>query len=69
MLSKYLLAIMLPPLLLIGWVVVQNLWRKEFGSPPGDTDVLAGRSDCGKCGCTTPCQDYEDQTRTQTRRS
>ena len=38
--STYLLALLLPPALLLGWIGVQHLWRKEFGTPQGDADVL-----------------------------
>ena len=56
MLSSYILALLLPPALLLAWIGVQNLWRREFGSPQGEADVLAGRSDCGNCGCARPCE-------------
>jgi hypothetical protein len=61
-LSSYILALLLPPALLLAWVGVQHLWRREFGSPQGDVDVLAGRSDCGNCGCAKPCERDEAQT-------
>ncbi len=42
--------------LVITWVAVQLLWKKEFVDYLSDDDVLAGRSSCGNCGCTTSCQ-------------
>ena len=56
MMNDLLLAIVIPPLLLLGWVLVQNAWRREFGRPGDDDDVLAGRGDCGNCGRTSTCQ-------------
>lgn len=53
---EYLLAILLPPLLLLGWVLVQNAWRREFGGAGDDDDVLARRGGCGNCGCAGTCQ-------------
>ena len=52
---SYTLAIVLPPLLLVGWMLVQHAWRRQFGQPDDDDDVLAARGGCGNCGCTTPC--------------
>ena len=38
-------------LVLTLWVVVQVGWRRTFGSPGADPDVLAGRMGCGgDCG-------------------
>ena len=58
----YLLAILLTPLLLLGWAVVQHFWRKQIPNDESDPygDVLAGRGDCGPCGCKTPCQQKGD---------
>lgn len=69
MLSDYLLALLLPPILLIAWVAVQSAWRKQFQSPDDDADVLAARGECGRCGCASPCQREDDPNRLQTRRS
>lgn len=55
MLTDFLLAILLPPIMLLAWVAVQNAWRKQFHAAGEDADVLATRGDCGRCGCTTPC--------------
>jgi hypothetical protein len=43
--------------LMVLWVVVQGWWRKTFREHVVDDDVLAGRTKCGNCGCTTICQD------------
>ncbi len=55
MLKHYLLALSLPPLLLLGWVAVQHAWRRQF--PSTDGDALAGRSECGRCGCASRCDE------------
>ena len=54
MLAQIIIAVLVPPLLMVGWVAVQRLWRHEFESDP-DCDVLAARRGCGHCGCATPC--------------
>ena len=54
--KNYLLAILLPPLLMLAWLAVQNAWRRVFFSLDADGDVLAGRSTCGHCGCAVPCE-------------
>ena len=41
---EYLLALLLPPLLLLVWVGVQNAWRRRFLPADSDDDALAGRS-------------------------
>ena len=51
---EYLLAILIPPILLLGWAIVQNAWRRQFDIPGGD-DVLATRGGCDKCNCTKRC--------------
>jgi len=51
MLMEILLAVLLPPLLLVGWVAVQNAWGRHLPTAGDDGDVLAGRNDCGACGC------------------
>ena len=61
MLGEILLALTIPPLLLLGWVVVQNAWRRHFIISDVEGDVLAGRRSCGDCGCATPCDSDEDQ--------
>ena len=55
MIEKYVIGILGITGLMIGWVAVQGLWRKMFADHQTDRDVLAGRSDCGSCGCTTSC--------------
>ena len=41
--------------LMLGWLCVQLLWRRAFSDYVSDEDALAGRSDCGNCGCTATC--------------
>jgi hypothetical protein len=50
--AEILLALLLPPLLLVAWVGVQAAWRRQFGIRG---DALAARGDCGQCGCIQPC--------------
>lgn len=69
MLLEVLLALLLPPILLLAWVAVQNAWRRQFRSPGGDVDVLAGRVECGRCGCGSPCEPDDGPTESDTRRS
>jgi hypothetical protein len=56
MIWQYLLALLLPPAMLLAWVAVQNAWRKEFHAAGDETDVLAARGDCGNCGCVKSCR-------------
>ncbi|MCB0558377.1 MAG: hypothetical protein H6573_07730 [Lewinellaceae bacterium] len=42
--------------LMAAWVIIQSLWRKSFSDYLSDEDVLADRSSCGNCGCTTACE-------------
>ena len=42
--------------LVLLWAGVQSLWRKTFAEYITDEDVLAGRTKCSNCGCTTACQ-------------
>jgi len=55
MIEKYLIGIIGITSLMFGWAIIQGLWRKSFPGQNIDEDVLAGRSDCGSCGCTSPC--------------
>ena len=41
--------------LMILWMIVQFFWGKIFSDHLSDEDVLAGRTSCGNCGCTTLC--------------
>ncbi len=51
--------------LMIGWVAVQSFWRKTFADHITDEDVLAGRSSCSNCGCTTICKKKLNQASTE----
>ncbi len=53
---KYIIAITAIIGLMTLWVLIQGLWRRAFLDPEEDEDVLAGRMDCGSCGCGTPCK-------------
>lgn len=41
--------------LVLGWAVIQNMWRKNFGEMITDEDVLADRRSCKSCNCEKPC--------------
>lgn len=56
MLMKYAIGILGITGLMIAWVIVQYLWRLVFMDKNSSEDVLAGRGDCGNCGCGTQCQ-------------
>lgn len=53
--ETYLLTIAIICFLSVTWVLIQRLWGAVFSDEMTDPDVLAGRSDCGSCGCDTPC--------------
>jgi hypothetical protein len=55
MLQSYLIGIGGFILLAVLWTVVQSLWRNTFSDEITEEDVLAGRTSCGSCGCTTAC--------------
>jgi hypothetical protein len=38
------------------WVFVQTLWGKTFSDYVSDEDVMAGRTSCSNCGCSTACE-------------
>ncbi|MCR9286218.1 MAG: hypothetical protein NXI23_02390 [Bacteroidetes bacterium] len=42
--------------LMIIWIVVQSQWRRIFSENLSEEDVLAGRTSCSNCGCTTVCK-------------
>ncbi len=42
--------------LMVAWIVVQTLWGKVFPEHVVDEDVMAGRTKCSNCGCTTVCE-------------
>ena len=70
MLWQILLALLVPPLLLLGWVGVQRAWRREFPARDGeDGDALAGRTDCGRCDCSSPCGREDEPKKLTVRRS
>lgn len=48
-------------ILVVLWVLVQAYWRKIFADHITDEDVLAGRTDCGNCGCLTTCKNNNKQ--------
>jgi hypothetical protein len=42
--------------MMLGWTLVQALWRTSFREEISEEDVLAARSDCGNCGCGSVCK-------------
>jgi hypothetical protein len=51
--------------LMVIWVVVQSIWGKIFSEYMTDEDVLAGRTSCGNCGCTTACKNKSTEITTE----
>ncbi|MBK8515607.1 MAG: hypothetical protein IPL55_04755 [Saprospiraceae bacterium] len=47
--------------LMIFWVMIQSWWRNTFHEYTSDDDVLAGRSSCTNCGCTTACKKNKEK--------
>jgi len=47
--------------LMLLWIIVQALWGKTFAEHVSDEDVMAGRTKCGNCGCTTLCKTRNEQ--------
>ena len=39
-----------------GWIMVQNAWRRVFPGIPAGEDVLASRISCHNCTCNSPCE-------------
>lgn len=46
---------------MIFWVMIQSWWRNTFHEYTSDDDVLAGRSSCTNCGCTTACKKNKEK--------
>ena len=55
MIKSMLIAIISITALVLGWVLIQNMWRKNFGEMITDEDVLADRRSCQSCTCEKPC--------------
>lgn len=51
----YLISISITILLMVAWVFIQAKWKQTFINEVTDEDALAGRSDCGNCGCGGTC--------------
>ena len=57
MMTEILLALLLPPLMLVGWAAVQIAWRRVMRVDGDEDDVLALRGGgCGTCACTGRCE-------------
>ena len=46
--------------LMLLWTLVQTLWGKTFSDYMSDEDVMAGRTKCSNCGCTTACENKKE---------
>ena len=47
--------------LMIGWIVVQTFWGKTFPDQVVDEDAMGGRTKCSNCGCTTACENKNQE--------
>jgi hypothetical protein len=56
MLNSLLIAVGAIVSMMIIWIGVQSIWGKTFSEYLIDEDVMAGRTKCGNCGCTTACK-------------
>jgi len=54
-LTSHAMGLVLLVLVAVGWVGVQNAWRRVFPSACSDPDVLAGRMGCHGPGCSHDC--------------
>lgn len=47
---------------MVVWLAVQRGWRRTFPDDVGDGgDVLAGRTSCGACECSSPCDSRRER--------
>ena len=57
--TEILLALLIPPALMVAWASVQFAWRRSMMARVADgdePDALAVRGGgCGSCNCTNPC--------------
>jgi hypothetical protein len=51
--------------LMVIWIAVQLWWGKTFADYVTDDDVMAGRTKCSNCGCTTVCENKDQQIPTE----
>ena len=67
--TQILIAVLLTPLLLVGWVIVQAAWRRSFELTPDD-DALAARGGCSSCSgrCSNACKPDRDLDQQKTDR-
>lgn len=59
---SYLISILILSFLMITWVFIQQHWKETFREEVKDEDALAGRSDCGSCGCGGQCANRQIKT-------
>ena len=55
-LPSYILAMLIMVVLMTGWMLVQNAWRRLFPVSDAHQDVLAGRGGCQGCRCSGVCE-------------
>ncbi|MDH3711575.1 MAG: hypothetical protein OER04_16910 [Cyclobacteriaceae bacterium] len=63
MITSYIIGLSGMIVLMLFWWVVQRQWKRSFSDQITDEDVLAGRSDCANCGCSTYCEKKEKNNR------
>lgn len=56
MIESMLIGIGVVVLLVLGWIGVQSWWGNVFADYLTDEDVMAGRTKCSNCGCTSACE-------------
>ncbi len=60
MLTSLLIGITGMIFLATAWLLIQSWWGKTFAEHLSDEDVLAGRTKCANCGCTTICKNTKE---------
>ncbi|MBK8053382.1 MAG: hypothetical protein IPK35_08950 [Saprospiraceae bacterium] len=60
MIQSLIIAITSITALMMGWLIVQLLWKKTFREYISDEDVLAERRSCKNCGCTEACENKRE---------
>jgi len=56
MIKSLIIAIVSIIALMLGWLLIQILWKRTFSDYILDDDVLAERRSCKNCGCTEACE-------------
>jgi len=56
MVKSLIIAITAIVLLMLGWIIVQTMWRKIFTGSFSGEDVLVDRRSCSDCSCLVICK-------------